>query len=149
MSCFLPVMVNHTNIRYYHLGPVSSKGAPLNHILPCCTRISGQQFDHWDKWATAQEDPDLQLTFSWLGFVFGAVLSEYLQKRTGRAHQLGILQAGIGRSSIQIFASQWTIEQCYHKEEVKSSFSSGFNAMENPLKRHSIKGILWYQGKQK
>ena len=128
---------------FYRLGPIARKGLPRSAVVDCCTdKPLSPKFNHFTSWLGVNATKNLTL-YSGLGFIFGKVLSEQL-KAQDMPRTVGVIQAGKGGTPIEQFANQWAIAKCFRKG--KKELSKVYNALIHPFVRHSIKGVLWYQG---
>ena len=128
---------------FYRLGPIARKGPSRSAVVKCCSgKPQTAQYNHFKSWVGVNSTKTLKL-YSGLGFIFGKVLSERL-KAQGMPRTVGVIQAGIGGTPIEQFADQWAIAKCFG--ESKTELSMAYNALVHPFVRHSVKGVLWYQG---
>lgn len=118
---------NDSNLRLFNVGKLSS-------AVPCDEVYTGE-------WKEAA--PSSVGQFSATAYYFARKLREEL----GDDVPVGIINASVGATGIE----KWVSSDLIHSDSEYSVYCDGsesghFNAMINPLKNLSFKGVIWYQG---
>ena len=89
-----------------------------------------------------------------MGFKIGQGLHDVLKREEDAVVPVGIIQAAESAVMIESFASAQANDLCYPPGVERrvyrktQHFSDIYNGMVYPFTRHTIRGIIWYQGNQ-
>ena len=146
----LPVS-SYPNIHLYRLGKTVSPHE-MNQVGRYM--LKDPRWKHWDKWIRADTNRVKMETYSAICLIHAEQLTDTLRREWGVTRHFGLIMSTLSSSMVEHLGPREAVEKCYaSNEEIVGRFnhrdfpfSCGYNAMFHPFIRHTIKGMLWYQG---
>lgn len=87
------------------------------------------------------------LEFSAVCYLYAKYMTDIL----GANYIFGLIDVSLGGSHIEAWSSKEVLSECHvgtHEPHLKYKHSTLYNAFIQPLFRHQIHSVLWYQGKR-
>ena len=98
------------------------------------------------KWFLPNKTGRLKM-FSAICFMYARYMTDQLQRATGKTPILGLISSTYNTSPIEAWMSPESLKACrVNNKNNLFDNSQLYNRMIHPFIRHTIKGILWYQG---